>query len=369
MKPMVRLGIAGIGIIATDYISLFAAGKIASAELTAICSRNQVKMQSIVQQYNLSVAMFQDYDDMLKSGLIDAVVICTPHGLHPSMTKSAIRAGIHVLVEKPVGINVDKVTECIELLKEKPELVCGVLYNRRASKAYRFIKEQVSSGAIGKLVRCTWLITNLYRTNAYYSINAWRGSWKTEGGGILMTQASHQLDLMQWICGMPTEVLARCSTVNRPIQVENEAELFLTYPNGAHGHFIASAHECPGTNLLEICGTRGRITIRDDSEVEILRLDEDERFFAKNCPSPFDKVPYSLVKYTFDDSENKTQQAATIQNFSSAILGKEAVQCPLAEGLNSLQIIHAAYVSSFLQSSVILPVTELQFMNMVSSYS
>ena len=106
-----------------------------------------------------------------------------------------------------------------------------------------------------------------------------------------MTQASHQLDLMQWICGMPVSVLARCSTIGRPIQVENEAELFLTYLNGAHGHFIASAHECPGTNLLEICGTRGRISVRDDSEVEIIRLEEDERTFARSCPSPLNRSP------------------------------------------------------------------------------
>ena len=127
-----------------------------------------------------------------------------------------------------------------------------------------------------------------------------------------MTQASHQLDLMQWICGMPVSVLARCSTIGRPIQVENEAELFLTYLNGAHGHFIASAHECPGTNLLEICGTRGRISVRDDSEVEIIRLEEDERTFARSCPSPFEQVSGTVERLTFDDRNNKAQQAATI---------------------------------------------------------
>lgn len=176
-----------------------------------------------------------------------------------------------------------------------------------------------------------------------------------------MTQASHQLDLMQWICGMPVSVLARCSTIGRPIQVENEAELFLTYLNGAHGHFIASAHECPGTNLLEICGTRGRISVRDDSEVEIIRLEEDERTFARSCPSPFERVSGTVERLTFDDRNNKAQQAATIQNFVAAAQGTGPIQCSLEEGLRSLQIIHGAYLSHWMGRTVTLPGDERVF--------
>ena len=364
---MVRLGIAGIGIIANDYIGLIAAGLVPEVSLSAICSRNQQKMDQVLEKHNLIADTYQNYDEMLASGTIDAVLICTPHGQHPAMTKKALEAGIHVLVEKPVGIFADEVEECLAVLDEKPELICGVMYNRRASKAYQHIKRVVASGELGELVRCTWLITNLYRTNAYYGTSPWRGSWQTEGGGILMTQASHQLDLMQWICGMPSGMLARCSTVNRPIQVENEAELFMSYPNGAHGHFIASAHECPGTNLFEICGTKGRISIRDDSYVEILSLEQDEREFAVKCPSPFEKVAGQVEKICFDNSDNKVQQAATIQNFALAVQGKAQIQCSLADGLKSLQIIHGAYVSSWLQSNVALPVSESQYRKMVGA--
>lgn len=363
---MVRLGIAGVGMIANDYIGLIAEGKVPDVALTALCSRSREKMEEVISRYGLNVKTYRDYGAMITSGEIDAVLICTPHGTHPAMTKKALLAGIHVLVEKPVGIYADEVQECLDVLASNPELVCGVMYNRRASKAFRHIKQVVAAGELGELVRCTWLITNLYRTNAYYGTSPWRGSWQTEGGGILMTQASHQLDLMQWICGMPGEVLARCSTIDRPIGVENEAELFLTYPGGAHGHFIASAHECPGTNLLEICGTKGRITIREDSQVDILRLEQDEREFARICPSPFDKVPGSLEHLEFDDSDNKIQQAATIQNFALAVLGKEKVQCTLAEGLNSLRIIHGAYLSSWQQCSVALPVDASRFREMIS---
>lgn len=165
------------------------------------------------------------------------------------MTRQALEAGLHVLVEKPVGIFADEVAEILPVLAERPELVCGVMYNRRAAQAYRHIKNLVQSGELGELVRCSWIITNLYRTEAYYTSGAWRGTWQGEGGGLLMTQASHQLDLMQWICGMPVSVLARCSTIGRPIQVENEAELFLTYLNGAMGILLLQ----PMSALAPIC--------------------------------------------------------------------------------------------------------------------
>lgn len=358
---MLRLGIAGIGTIASDYIGLIAAGRVEHVALTALCSRNPDNIRRVCQANGIQAAEFTDYAAMLTSGAIDAVLICTPHPEHPRMVCQAVEAGIHPLVEKPVGTFCDDVDRAVEALRGHPELVCGVMYNRRASKAYRHIRQLVEAGTIGELVRATWLITDLYRTKAYYGSGAWRGRWQSEGGGILMTQASHQLDLLQWICGMPTEVLARCSTVGRPVQVENEAELFLTFPNGAHGHFIASAHESPGTNLLELCGTRGRITIRDDRFVEVVELEEDERDFAERCPDPFRKVPQHRYTLTFDDSDNKVQQAAAIQNFAEAVLNGGKPMCTLEEGLRSLQVIHGAYLSSWLKSSVCVPVDEADY--------
>ena len=358
---MLRLGIAGIGAIAGDYIGLIVGGKVRDVALTALCSRNEAHIREVAQRHGLQAAAFTDYGAMLRSGQVDAILICTPHAQHPEMTRQALEAGLHVLVEKPVGIFSDEVAEILPVLAERPELVFGVMYNRRAAQAYRHVKNLVQSGELGELVRCSWIITDLYRTEAYYTSGAWRGTWQGEGGGLLMTQASHQLDLMQWICGMPVSVLARCSTIGRPIQVENEAELFLTYLNGAHGHFIASAHECPGTNLLEICGTRGRISVRDDSEVEIIRLEEDERTFARSCPSPFEQVSGTVERLTFDDRNNKAQQAATIQNFVAAAQGAGPIQCSLEEGLRSLQIIHGAYLSHWMGRTVTLPGDERVF--------
>lgn len=359
---MFRLGIVGVGTIAKDYIGLIATGKVKDANLAALCSRRAEPVRQLTEQYGLHARYYQDYERMLADGGLDGVIVCTPHGMHPAMTVQALEAGKHVLVEKPVGIYADEVQRAIDVLSARPELVCGVLYNRRASKAFSHVRRLMEQGRIGELVRCTWVLTDLYRTCAYYRSGSWRGSWQSEGGGLLMTQASHQLDLLQWICGMPSSVMARCSTVERPIAVENEAELFFTFPNGAHGHFIASAHECPGVNRLEICGTRGRITVTDDTVVEIVRLVQDERDFARACPAPFEKVPYTVDRQTFDDGENTVQQAATIQNFIRAAQGQEPIQCSLAQGLRSLQIIHGAYLSHWQGGrEVALPVDEALF--------
>lgn len=359
---MFRLGIAGAGVIARDYIALIAAGRVKDVDLAALCSRRPEPVRQLTEQYGLHAVYYQDYGKMLMDGTLDGVIICTPHGLHPAMTIQALEAGKHVLVEKPVGIYADEVQRALDALAARPKLTCGVLYNRRASKAFGHIRRLMKQGEIGELVRCTWILTNLYRTDAYYRSGSWRGSWQSEGGGLLMTQASHQLDLLQWVCGMPSSVMARCSTVDRSIAVENEAELFFTFPNGAHGHFIASAHECPGTNRLEICGTRGRITVTDDTVVEIECLAQDERDFARTCPNSFEKVPYTVDSLTFDDGENNVQQAATIQNFIQAAEGREPIQCSLAQGLRSLQIIHGAYLSHWQGGrEAVLPVDEALF--------
>lgn len=360
---MVRLGVVGLGAIAHDYIELICQGNVLDVSLTALCSREKAKLTQIIDHYPTlcNVSCYTKYEQMITSGQVDAVLICTPHGLHPAMTRQAVQAGLHVLTEKPVGISIEEVKSVLVQLRTHPELRCGVLFNRRSSRVYQYVRDLVLTGTLGELVRVTWLITNLYRTNVYYQSSPWRGSWSEEGGGLLMTQASHQLDLMQWICGMPNQVWSKCSTVGRPALTENEAELFFSYPNGANGQFIASAHECPGVNRFEICGTRGSVTVQDDTDVLVVCLNEDERSFAKASPSPFALVPHTKRSVRFEGEPNTVQQAATIQNFVNAIERSTPLQCPLEEGLRSLQIIHSAYVSQEIRQEIPIPVSEAKF--------
>ncbi|NCC77197.1 MAG: Gfo/Idh/MocA family oxidoreductase, partial [Clostridia bacterium] len=285
---MIRLGIAGIGTIANDYIGLIQDGRVKDVHITALSSRNPQNLDQAMARHGLAgVQGFTDYSAMLTSGLLDAVLICTPHQEHPGMARQALDHGLHILVEKPIGVDPADVRHLLDHLAEHPHLTGGVLYNRRQASAYQRIKQWMSEGAIGDLVRVTWLITNLYRTQAYYRTSPWRGTWAGEGGGLLMTQASHQLDLLLWLCGLPDSVQAFCQTADREIEVENEAVLFLQYPGKARGQFIATARETPGSNRLEIAGTRGQIVIENDSLVQVSILSQDEREFARLATGPF----------------------------------------------------------------------------------
>lgn len=351
---MVNIGMVGIGQIAEDYISIFAKGSINDGKLCALASRNQDHLDEVIAKYHLEgVRKFTTLDDMLGSGLVDAVIITTPHTLHTEMAEKVLASGKHVLVDKPLGIKAGEVDKLAALARKKPELQAGVIFNRRSSELYQYVYELVKSRELGELRRSIWQITNLYRTYAYYKSGSWRGSFKTEGGGVLMNQAIHQLDLLLWIAGMPEKVLARTKEgFHRPVFTENDVALYMDYENGASGQFIASAHECPGTNRLELSFDQGQIIVEDDSRLTIRRLAEKEEEFAKETDLYFEKVPFNEENKSFDSKPNTVEQAATINNFIDAILGRAMLLCPFEEGKNTIRVVNAAYLSSWRKEEV-----------------
>ena len=359
---MVKVGIVGIGLIAETYIEFLTQGEVKNIELVALSSRNSEILNKVNEKYQCNATLFTDYDDMLDSHLIDACIICTPHGVHPIMAMSAIQRGIHVLVEKPLGIDQDEMIELIEVAKSHQEIVCGVLFNRRLSNVYRYVKELMNQNTIGNMKRIHWQITNSYRSEAYYHSSPWRGSYALEGGGILMSQVSHQLDLFLYLGGMAKNVYAQCHVgVERDIQVENEAVILMNYLNGASGQFIASAREFPGTNRLEISGSKASIIVENDDKVNIYRLKEDEEKIAKTTKELFPILEYDHEVVLFEHEENKTQHIATIQNFVNAILFKEKIACTFEEAMQSLIITQAAYLSNWKQEMIELPMNKEEF--------
>ena len=354
---MVKVGIAGIGAIAEEYIKLIVSEKIKNCEITAFSSRNREHMDNICEKYNLkNVNIFTEYEKMLESGLIDMVIICTPHFLHPEMAVKAVKAGVHPLIEKPVGVFSDEVENLLGVLKENPQIKSGVLYCRRASKAFNKIHEIISEGKIGDIKRVNWIITNLYRTQAYHDSKAWRGSYKGEGGGLLMTQASHQLDLLLWLCPMPKTVYGFCYCgMERDIQVENDVTIHMEFENGGTGQFIASSREFPGTNRLEIIGNKGQIILNNDSELIFRELEQDEKIYSQNATEFFGKINYKEEITYFDDADNSIQQAAIVNNFIESIENRAKILCSVDEAIKSLYIINAAYLSSWQKKGIELP--------------
>lgn len=365
----VRYGIVGIGKQGGRYSRLMHKGLDKNAVLTAVCDIAEDRREWAKAKLS-GVKVFDNYQDMFKSGEIDAVLIETPHYFHPVILKDAIDANLHVMSDKPAGVYTKAVREAAEYAKQKPELKCALLLNQRTSKVYKAAKEIVESGELGNLKRIVWIITNWYRPQAYYDQGGWRGTWNGEGGGVLINQDPHQLDLFTWLAGEKiTKVWAKAKTVGRNINVENDVTACCEFENGATGVFVTSTHEAPGTNRLEISGDGGKLVISGGADhtmkLEFTKLDTLEPEFSKTNKVFMGKpktskrtVKFNIIdifKYVMDQG----QHIAVIRNFSNNILGiEDKLVGRYEEGLNGLTFSNAIHLSSWLGKEVTLPLDE-----------
>ena len=362
----VRYGIVGIGKQGSGYASKLFAGMDKNAVLTAVCDTAEDRREWAKQKFGDKVKVFDDYEKMLTSGLIDAVIVDTPHYAHPVIAKRALELNIHTLSDKPAGVYTKAVREVAEYAeKERPQIKFGLLYNQRTSKIYKAAKAIIDSGELGNIKRIVWIITNWYRPQAYYSQGGWRGTWAGEGGGVLINQDPHQLDLFTWLAGSKiTSVNAIAKTVGRKINVENDVTAMCTFENGATGVFITSTHDAPGTNRLEISGEGGKMVISGSNDFsmkhENTKLEMLEPEFSKVNKVFMGKPKSKTIKVKFTLGEiikglliDKGQHINVIRNFSSVVLGKEdKLIGKYEEGLNGLSFSNAIHLSSWLGKAV-----------------
>ncbi|MBQ8740546.1 MAG: Gfo/Idh/MocA family oxidoreductase [Clostridia bacterium] len=340
----VRIGIVGIGNIGTAHANTLFGGEVEGAVLAAVCDILPDRQEFCKQHYT-DVAVFDDYTKMFASGLIDAVIVSTPHKLHCDIAMDALRSGLNVLVEKPVDITVSKARAINELAKTVDKKF-AIMFNQRTNDVFAKAREIVKSGALGELKRTVWIITNWYRTQRYYDSAGWRATWAGEGGGVLLNQAPHNLDLWQWICGMPCEVTANCEVGKyHNIEVEDDVMLTTRYENGATGVFITSTGEFPGTNRLEISGTLGKIVV-ENGVLKWWKLPENERDICFNAKDLFPSIKCEYEEYTSQKS-NSDAHKQIIQNYVNAINFGEELLSPGTDGIYELTLSNAAYLSSW----------------------
>lgn len=357
MMKSVRLGIVGVGGIGSAHLNCIASGKIDGMSLGAVCDIDPSRID-YAKKVAPGVSAFDDCREMFKSGKIDAALISVPHPLHAEIAVSAFEAGLHVLVEKPEDISVSAARR-LNAAAEASKKVFAIMFNQRTNPVFKQAREIVLSGRLGELKRSVWIITNWYRTQHYYDSGSWRATWSGEGGGVLLNQAPHNLDLWQWICGMPEEITAFCDIGKyHRIEVEDDATIFARYKNGATGVFIASTGELPGTNRLEISGTRGSLVVEQGRAV-FRRLGFDEREICRSSSESCPSSDHETVVY--QPKGQGSAHAGIIQNFCNAILYNEPLISPGAEGINELTISNAAYLSSWTNSAVRLPFDEELF--------
>lgn len=353
----VRVGLIGAGIMGTSHARAVAEGRAGDSKLTAVCDANPERLNEIRGIFP-GVKTFETEDELFSSGLVDGVVIATPHYQHPPLAVKAFEKGLHVLIEKPAGVYTRQVREMNEAAKKSGK-VFSIMFQMRTKPVYSKAKELLASGELGEIKRMVWICTAWYRPQSYYDSGSWRGTWEGEGGGVLLNQAPHQLDLWQWLCGVPRRIYSVCEFGKyHDIEVEDDVTILGEYANGASCAFMSSTAEAPGTNRLEISADRGKLVI-EDGKLDFYRLRVSERQFNREwkngmgspeswrCEVPVAGEPSSHVNI--------------LRNWVGAIMKGQPLIAPGEEGINSLEISNAAYLSSWTKDWVGVPVDEELF--------
>lgn len=358
MKKDLKIGIIGVGNIGSAHAAAISRGDVKGMTLSALCDNNPKRREEIRALYP-DIPVFEDADALLASGLAEAVIVATPHYFHPPIAQKAFAAGLHVLTEKPAGVYCLAVREMMRSAKESGKAF-GVMFNQRTNTLFRKAREIVSSGELGELKRVVWIITNWYRKQSYYDSGSWRATWSGEGGGVLINQAPHNLDILQWICGMPCAIYAKCDEGKyHQIEVDDDVSLFARYENGATAVFLTSTGEYPGTNRLEIAGTKGKLVV-ENGKLTHTRLAMDEREYRYSEESVQNKL--TITEYA---EEKRNGHIAILENFAAHILRGEALIASGYEAIHELTISNAAYLSAWLGKEIVLPMDDALFETML----
>ncbi|MCD9021443.1 Gfo/Idh/MocA family protein [Cohnella silvisoli] len=352
----VRIGIVGLGNMGSGHAQYLIEGQVKGAELTAVSDINPKRLKLAKEQWGDRVLTFESPEALFRSGAVDGILLCTPHYDHPRQAIDAFSCGLHVLVEKPAGVYTQQVREMNEAAAASGK-VYGIMYNQRSNPLYVKLRELISSGELGEIRRTNWIITNWYRSQAYYNSGGWRATWGGEGGGVLINQDPHQLDLWQWTTGlMPKRIRAFCSFgKHRDIEVENDVTAYAEYENGATGVFVTSTYEAPGTNRFEISGDRGKIVIEDD-KMTFWRLRELESEFNRTNTNAWGQP--EIWKCEIPVASGGAQHKEITQNWTDAIMGGTPLLAPGEDGIKGLTLSNAMLLSTWTDNWVSLPIDE-----------
>ena len=351
----IRLGILGIGNQGTMYSQKILAGECPDFTLVAICDHNPKRIAWAKENLSPDITYFENAEQMFASGAIDACIIAVPHYDHPKYAVKCMEQGIHVLVEKPAGVYTKQVRWMNEEAK-KHNVVFGMMFNQRTNCIYKKMRELVQSGKYGQIRRTNWLITNWYRPQAYYDSGDWRATWSGEGGGVLMNQCPHQLDLWQWICGMPVKVHAHMKYGKwHDIEVEDDVTAYVEYENGATGVFITTTGDGCGSNRFEIQMDKAKL-VAEGSKLTVLEFEVSEPEFSRTNTVPFGSIKTHEIDLELDGENPK--HMGVIRAWGGAILRGEPLVAGGEEGINGLTLANAMYLSDWLGKTVDIPFDE-----------
>ena len=351
----IRFAVVGTGNIGQQHINLLRSGDIKNAELVATVSRSGAAVAA-------SVPHFSSLESLLKAHCCDAVLIATPTMDHVTAAQLAAERGLHVLLEKPLAMSVGQSQSLIDNMPS--DIQFAVMLNQRFHPAYAAIKRLLNDGRIGAIQRYTWTMTAWYRPDVYYKVSRWRGTWPGEGGGLLINQCIHNLDIMQWLFGLPDRLSAKVAFGRyHDIDVEDEVTAILEHDSGSVGLLQASSGEAPGFNRLEIIGDEGVITW-DDKELTLLKADQSVSEHCATTREMFGMPTFTRETILLDEGVN--QHAQVVQNFVDALTQGSRLLTPASEGLGSLQLANGMLLSQWDDSAIALPIDSHRYEQLLS---
>ena len=354
----VRLGVIGIGNMGSEHCRNLTGGKCPETELTAVADIRPERRDWARRTLPDTVSIYDSGSSLIRDHACDAVLIAVPHYSHEPLAVEALKSGLHVLCEKPIAVEASAAGRMIQAAKESGRTL-ALMFNQRTNCLYRKIRQIMESGELGAIKRMNWIVTDWYRTQQYYDSGSWRATWAGEGGGVLLNQCPHQLDLLIWLCGMPVKVQAHCQNGKwHHIEVEDDVTAYLEFGNGATGSFITSTGDLPGTNRLEIDCERGKL-VCEDGQIRCFRLPESEREICFRNDDPWFrcKVREEILP---TDGENP-QHIGVMNAFAAHLLRGEPLIADAEDGLRALQLSNAIHYSGWTGETVAIPVPENLF--------
>lgn len=344
----VRIGVIGVGGMGSHHAGYLSRGEVKGAEFTAVCDIDESKLGRWECARD-----FTDSRELIRSGLVDAVLIATPHYDHTTIGIDAFEQGLHVLTEKPISVHKADCERLIAAHKASDGRIFSAMFQMRTANLYKKVKKLIDSGEIGEISRVAWIVSDWFRTEAYYASGGWRASWSGEGGGVLLNQCPHNLDLMQWFFGMPAKVRAFCKFgAKHDIEVEDEVTAYLEYPNGATGVFITTTGEAPGTNRLEVAGDRGKLVV-EGGAIKFTRNEVPASEFRATCKASFAKPEVWSIDIPFKSGGGKHVEIT--QNFADTILQGSDLIAPAEEGIKSVELGNCMLYSAWTDATVETP--------------
>jgi predicted dehydrogenase len=358
----IRIGIIGLGNMGGGHAKYLIQNGVEGAELSAVFDIRTERLEWAKKELGSSILTFDDIDAFFASGELDGVIVATPHYDHADLAIRAFKKGLHVLIEKPAGVH----TKQVRMMNEEAASsgkVFGIMYNQRTNPLYVKLRELIQTGELGEVRRTNWIVTNWYRSQSYYDSGSWRATWKGEGGGVLINQAPHQLDLWHWTTGLiPSRIRAFCYFGKyRSIEVEDDVTAFVEYENGATGVFVTTTGETPGTNRFEVTGDRGKIVIEDD-KLTFWRLRVSEPEFNAAYRGGFGEPEcwkFDIPVQATDGAQHK----AITQNWVNAITKGTPLIAPGEDGIHGLSLSNAMLLSTWTDDWVNFPIDEDLFID------